>query len=246
MKLPIELRLQIYGHLLRASDQSTPRRALAHLRPHASCALGDGMIVLQKSKGAMPHAHSRSALPSLAILNVSHQIRSEAIGEIYRNAFEVVAHTQRRKGQLIFHLPGFLRLDLLRHLMLITHAEVSRFQSCFAYDMVRHLSSLRTLSVAMKTTTMGGGPDFHSCLEALNLVLWVKKDVKLEVTCLTRLLHHDHPAWVCPRILELYFETFADLRGVGHTWWTADVAVAYDKGLEIAKSFGVSGHSSPV
>jgi hypothetical protein len=165
----------------------------------------------------------------------------EALPEIYKcNNFEVVARTQRRPAEMIFNLPGFLRLDLLRELILVTHAEVSRFESCFAYDVFRHITSLRKLSVAMKTTSLGGGPCFHSCLEALNLVLWISPKVEVDFCKLEDLLHHDHPAWVNPLILSTYFTIFVDLRGAGLNLWSANVAIAYDKGLQIAKSFSIA------
>ena len=190
--------------------------------------------------GKQPHAHHKSALPSLSILRACQQTRVEALHEIYKyNTFEVVARTQRRPGQLLFNMPGFLRLDLVRDLVMVTHSDVSRFQSCFAYEMFTHLTCLRKISIAMKTTPMHDGPDCHSCLEALNIVLWIGRDVKVEFSRLEDLMHHDHPAWVSPRILAAYFETFDDLRGVGLSTWTEDVAIAYDEGLTVAKSFSI-------
>ena len=240
LNLPAELRLQIYGYALCASSTSTPKRALAKLRPLVRSTLDDGIIALRKTRGQLPRAHSKSPLPNLAILRVCRQIRNEATDEIYKhNIFEVVARTQIRGEELVFNLPGFLRLDLLRHLILVTHSEVSRFQSCFAYESFVHLSQLRKISIAMKTTNLEGGPDFHSCLESLNLVLWLRKDVVVEFAKLETLIHHDHPAWVSPKVLATYFEMFRGLRGVGLSTWTADVAVAYDQGLTIAKSFSV-------
>jgi hypothetical protein len=90
----------------------------------------------------------------------------------------------------------------------------------------------------MKTITLGGGPDFYSCLETLNLVLWVSKDINIDFAPLETLLHHDHPTWVDPRVLATYFDMFIGLRGAGLGLWTANIAIAYDKGLAIAKVYG--------
>lgn len=240
MQLPTELRLQIHGELLHASGMQVPRRALPQLRRRLPSALGDGVIAVRKVGGRLPHLHSRSALPSLAILRVSRQIRSEALLEIYKhNSFEVVATTQIRPCQLIFELPGFLRLDKVRNLMLVTHSEVSRFQSCFAYETFQHMTSLRKLEVAMKTELLGDGPDFHSCLETLNLVCWVPKHVQVTFSELAKLSHHDHPAWVSPRVLAAYFEMFQGLRGSGHLSWNAEIAMSYDKALQTARCFSI-------
>ena len=187
MKLPVELRLQVYSYLLHASGSNTPRRALPKLRKkvqkvvNVASATGDGIIAVRKPYNCLPIAHSQSALPSITFLRACHQLRSEGLREIYKhNVFEVVAHTQRRPGQLIFELPGFLRLEPVRELRLITHSEVSRFQSCFAYDIFRNLTSLRKISIAMKTTTPGHGMDFASCLETMNLALWIPKHVDVD------------------------------------------------------------------
>lgn len=156
LKLPVELRLQIYGYLLHATGTRCVKRALPKLRPYVSQALGDGRIVIRKTKGTSSELHSRSARPSLTFLRTCQQIRAEAVEKIYKlNSFELVACTQRRAGQLIFGIPGFLRLDWVRELALVTHNEVSQFQSCFAYDWFSQLKNLRKVSIAMKTTKMG-------------------------------------------------------------------------------------------
>jgi hypothetical protein len=190
--------------------------------------------------GRISALHSRSALPFIAILRTCHQIRNEAINEIYKlNTFEVVAHTQQRPSQLVFELPGFLRLNLVRYLILVTHCEISRFQSCFTYDVFQHLTSLRKVEIAMKTTTLGGGPDFASCLETLNLIIWVPSPVEVTFCDLAKLAHHDHPAWICPKVLATYFEMLKNLRGVGLGHWTANIAVLYDQALSAAKCFSM-------
>lgn len=240
MELPVELRLQIYGELLHASAKQTPRRSLPQLRRRLPSALGDGVIAVRKVGNRMPHLHSRSALPSLAFLRTCRQISSEALQEIYKfNAFEVVATTQHRPCQLIFELPGFLLLNKVRDLILVTHSEVSRFQSCFAYDTFQHMPSLRSLEVSMKTELLGDGPDFHSCLETLNLVCWVPKRVEVSFSDPTKLIHHDHPTWVSPKMLAAYFDMFKELRGSGHSTWNADIAMTYDKALQTARCFSI-------
>lgn len=69
--------------------------------------------------------------------------------------------------------------------------------------------------------------------------MWVPNNVEVEFENLAELLHYDHSAWICPRVLSAYFDMFAELRSAGLGTWTADVTVAYDKGLEIAKGFSI-------
>ena len=184
--------------------------------------------------------HSRSARPCLAITRTCRQIRAEALNEIYRNnTFEVEAVTQYSPNQRIVTLPGSLSLDHIRELVLVTYSEVSRFESFFAYEVLKHLKQLRKLSLAMKTTAMGGGPDFYSCLETLNIIVWVPVDVQVEFLDSTELMHHDHPTWICPAVLAAYFARFAASRGAGLRVWDANVVIAYDTGLDVAKSLRV-------
>jgi hypothetical protein len=145
----------------------------------------------------------------------------------------------RRPGQAIFGLPGFLRLELVRHLTLVTHTRVSRFQSCFTYEIFSTMKALRTVRVAMKSPHGHGEPDVDSCLEALNLVLWIPHHVHVGFEATDSLVHHNHPSWVRPHVLRMYFDVFQKLRGAGLGRWTADISIAYDRGLDLARTFRI-------
>jgi hypothetical protein len=153
--------------------------------------------------------------------------------------FEVEAMVRYNRTDRIFNLPGNLQLDCIRELILVTHYEVSRFESCVAYNVFSYMSQLRKLSVAMKTIVMDGGPDFHSCLETLNLIIWVPFHVQVTFIEPSELLHHDHPTWIDSEVLAAYFNMFTEVRGAGLGAWTATTAIAYDKALEAAKCLKV-------
>jgi hypothetical protein len=242
MSLPVELRCMIYKYLFSAWGKRKLKRASARLRHIEVDNLGDGRIIFSKldNEGAISKPHARSALPGIQVLRACKGINLEAPGEMYIvNTFEVTARTPYRTGEDIFHLPKSVQLDKIRYLTLVTDTDVSRFQSCFTYEILRSMEKLRTLSVAMKTAFVGGGPDFNSALETLNLLVWVPEYVELKFGIEGDLMHHDHPTWVCSAVLQMYVEIFNDLRGAALGTWTMDVTVAYSKALAMAQGFVV-------
>lgn len=157
---------------------------------------------------------------------------------MYRvNTFEATARTPYGKRQDIFRLSPSIQLDKIRHFVLITDTQVSRFESRSTYQVLKSMSSLRTLSIAMMTLFLHPTSDFDSALEMLNLLLWVPYSVKLHLGVESARSNHRHLKWVPKAVLQLYVEVFRGYQGLALQTETVETGCQYGKALELVRSF---------
>ena len=93
--------------------------------------------------------------------------------------------------------------------------------------------------IAMKNTSIGDGPDFHSCMEFLNFTIWLSHEVQLDFEALHQLTHHDHPTWVSAATLDMYRDLLTEARGIALGRWTYETGAVYERGLDVAKRFRI-------